>query len=204
MGEPDANVARQTVLLDERAQLLGETVGVDDLTVDDEADWQWVDDGLAHTTTVGAARWQRYDGVGTDVEGDGRGGPARSETDASAGRQVGNPHVPLIGHFKQAKESSAPDWTHGRCVQQVSPAECPVVHAGPPGSTFGLSPPPRAKAHRRRTTDARHRTTPTARDQGRRGPADHVQTQLPGREPVTKCIPAAHAATLQRRPTRPR
>ena len=75
----------------------GETVGVDDLTVDDEADWQWMDNGLAHTTRVGAAGWQRYDGVGADVEGDGRGGPARSETDTSAGRQVGNPHVPLIG-----------------------------------------------------------------------------------------------------------
>ena len=97
VGEPDADLARQAVLFEHRAQLQRETVGVDDLTVDDEADRKWMDDCLAHTTTVGAAGWQRYDGVGTDVEGDGRCGPARSETDASAGRQIGNPHVPLIG-----------------------------------------------------------------------------------------------------------
>jgi hypothetical protein len=103
VGQTDANLARQPVLRKERTQLLGKTVGVDDLTVDDEADWQGVDDGLAHTTRVAAAGRQRYDGVGTDVEGDGRAGPARSETDASAGRQVGNPHVPLIGPLADVK-----------------------------------------------------------------------------------------------------
>jgi hypothetical protein len=72
MGEPDAHLARQAVLAEQLAELTCESVGVDDLAVDDEADREWMDDCLAHTTAISAAGWQGDDSVGADVESDGR------------------------------------------------------------------------------------------------------------------------------------
>ena len=70
VGEADADFVRQLVLREERTQLDGELIGVDDLTVDDEAHRQWVDDGATHACALGPRRLQDDDGVGADVEGD--------------------------------------------------------------------------------------------------------------------------------------
>jgi hypothetical protein len=72
MGQPDAHLVRQVVLTEELAELMCEPVGIDDLAIDHEADREWVDDCLAHTTAISAAGWQRDDSVGADVESDGR------------------------------------------------------------------------------------------------------------------------------------
>jgi hypothetical protein len=84
VGQADANVAPELVLGEERLELDREILGVDHLSVDHEADRQRVDDGATHSCALGARGLHDDDGVGTDIEGNGRRGSTRCEADASA------------------------------------------------------------------------------------------------------------------------
>jgi len=97
VGEADAHVARQLVLGEERAQLAGQRLGVDDLAVDHETDRKGMDDGAARAPALGARGLHDDDRVGADVEGDRRRRSPRSAPGRAGRGERGDPHDLVFG-----------------------------------------------------------------------------------------------------------